>query len=307
MRRFSPTLIGAFVVVGVALAIGAVVMLGAGAFFKQTYPFVLYFPGQVDGLRVGAPVRFKGVEIGRVTKIMLQYDQPPADQHIPVFIEFDLEQVLSRGGWADFSPERVQRAIERGLRAQLQMESLLTGLLFVQMDFQPGTPAKFVGVTHPIPEIPTLPTTLEQAQVVIRRFLDKLEHLDIEGLMAKIDSTMAGIERLANSPELENALVALRQTLEGVQKLSEDLRQQMGPAMSSFTATAERAQRTLTELDATLKSTRMMIAPDSPLAYQIGKTLEELSQAARSARMLADTLERDPSVLLRGRAERSSP
>jgi paraquat-inducible protein B len=261
----------------------------------------------VDGLHVGAPVRYKGVDIGTVTKIMLSYDQPADDQHIPVFIELDLEKVRSGGGWPDFSPEGMIPAIERGLRAQLQTESLLTGLLFVQLDFQPDTPAHFVGLTHPVPEIPTLPTALEQVQTVVRRLLAKIEHIDIPGIVQSIRDTVAALDRLAKSAEIERTLVALRATLESVRTLSEELQTEISPAVATFTAAAERTRGTLGELELTLESARAVIAPDSPLAYQIGKTLEEISQAARGVRALADSLDRDPAVLLRGRAQTRDP
>jgi len=301
VKRVSPTLIGAFVVGGVALTIAAIAIIGSGRWFARTYPFVLYFPGEVDGLHVGAPVRFKGVEIGNVTKIMLHYDQPPEDRHIPVFINLDANKVSSAGGWADLSPERIQAAVERGLRAQLQTESLLTGLLFVQLDFQPNTAAKFVGVAHETPEIPTLPTALEQIQLVVRRLLDKLEHFDLDRLGRSIESTVEAVEKLVNSPELKETIVALHNTMESIEVLSKQLSADMGPAVKSFLATSDRAQKTMVELEATLTSTRTLIAPDSPLAYQVVDTLENLSQAARSVRALADALERDPSMLLRGR------
>lgn len=301
MKKLSPAFIGAFVVGGVILTVAAVLVLGAGRFFSHSAQFILYFPGQVDGLRVGAPVRFKGVDIGRVSKIMLQYDQPPQDRHIPVFITLDLDEISSAGGWADLSPERVSQAVDRGLRAQLQTESLLTGLLFVQLDFQPDTPARFIGLRHEVPEIPTLPTALEQIQLVVRRLLDKLEHLDIEGLTKNVASTVEAVDKLVNAPELKEAIVSLRATMESLQKLANELSAHVDPAVDSIVATADRAQRTLAQLDATLEDARLAIAPDSPLADQIGSTLQDLAQAARSFRALSNSIERDPSVLLRGR------
>lgn len=301
MKKISPTLIGAFVVVGIAAAVAAVLIIGSGRFFSHKAPFILYFPGQVDGLRVGASVRFKGVDIGSVTKIMLQYDQPPEDRHIPVFIDLDLDEITSAGGWTDLSPERISRAVDRGLRAQLQTESLLTGLLFVQLDFQPGTPARFIGLEHKVPEIPTLPTALEQIQLVVRRLLDKLEHFDIEGLTKNVESTVQAVEKLVNAPELREAIVSLRATMESLQKLSNELAAGVTPAVDSFVATADRAQKTLVQLDATLQDARLMIAPESPLAYQLGSTLQDLAQAARSFRALSDAIDRDPGMLLRGR------
>jgi paraquat-inducible protein B len=301
MKKASPALIGAFVVGGTLLIIGALILLGSGRFFANVHAFILYFPGQVDGLRVGAPVRFKGVDIGAVSKIMLQYDQKPEDRHIPVFIELDMTKVLSAGGVNDFSSESIKEAIDRGLRGQLQTESLLTGLLFVQLDFQPDTPATFVGIKHELPEIPTLPTALEQVQIVVRRMLAKLEHLDFDRLVNSFEHTVDSIDRLVSSPEIKETIVSLRQTLESIERLSDQLSGDLQPAIRSFVTTANRSQVTMGELDLTLKTARGVVAPDSPLAYQISRTLEEISLAARGLRALSESLERDPSAILRGR------
>jgi len=301
MKRASPTLIGAFVVVGIALTVAAVVAIGSGRFFRDTYPFILYFPGQVDGLRVGASVRYKGVQIGSVTRILLHYQQKPTDQRIPVFIELDERTVEDAGGANDFSPDGIKAAIDRGLRAQLQTESLLTGLLFVQLDYQPNTPATFVGLSTDLQEIPTLPTALEEIQTVVRRALDRIEHLDLDKFVKSLENTIQAVDRLVSSPELKRTIESLDATLISVRHLSDELTAQVKPAAASFLETAERTRGTLSELEATLKNTRSILAPDSPLAYQLGKTLEEISLAARSIRSFANELDRDPSILLRGK------
>lgn len=301
MKRASPTLIGIFVIAGIALTVAAVVAIGSGRFFRDTYPFVLYFPGQVDGLRVGASVRFKGVQIGSVTRILLHYDQKPTDQHIPVFIELDERTVQDAGGSIDFSPERIKQTIDRGLRAQLQTESLLTGLLFVQLDFQPNTKANFIGLSKETPEIPTLPTALEEIQTVVRRALDRIEHLDFDKIVKGLEGAITAVDRLASSPELKRTIESLDATLVSVRRLSDEIAAEVKPAATSLLDTAERTRSTLGELEVTLKSTRSILAPDSPLAYQLGRTLEEISLAARSIRSLANELDRDPSILLRGK------
>src|SRR5512143_2356762 len=120
-KRANPAIVGAFVVGAIVLATVAVAVFGSGRFFKVTYPFIVYFTGDVNGLKEGAPVKFKGVEVGSVTKIMLNVSQvaPTAEKaeeiRIPVIIELDPEHIESRGGRIKLGqPQMLKELIERG-------------------------------------------------------------------------------------------------------------------------------------------------------------------------------------------------
>ena len=146
-KKISPTLIGAFVIGAIALLVIAIIVFGSGRLFKQTREFVLYFETSVNGLRVGAPVKFKGVEIGSVKNIVLQLEKDTQVARIPVIIEIDLEKLTARGAAGTIAEDReaFRKAItDLGLRGQLLMESLVTGLLYVGLDFFPGTPVNLV-------------------------------------------------------------------------------------------------------------------------------------------------------------------
>src|SRR6516165_6379361 len=138
-KKISPTMIGAFVVGALALIVIAILVFGSGRLFRQTREFVLYFDNSVNGLHAGAPVKIKGVEVGSVKDIRLQLERGK-EAKIPVIIEIDLEKFISRGAiiaaQTAMDREALQKAIvDRGLRGQLEMESLVTGLLFVSLDF----------------------------------------------------------------------------------------------------------------------------------------------------------------------------
>src|SRR5262245_30436492 len=137
-RKANPIIIGAFVVGAIALAVFGIVVFGSGRLFKETTPFVMYFTGSVDGLSVGSPVKFKGVEIGGVTSIQLDLGE---EARIPVWIEIDNKKIVARGAEWPSDRAALRAAIERGLRAQLNSQSIVTGLLFVQLDYHPETPA----------------------------------------------------------------------------------------------------------------------------------------------------------------------
>src|SRR4051812_43458271 len=214
-RRVSPTLIGAFVVGAVALGIMAAVVFGSGRYFRKTYDFVLYFSSSVNGLRVGAPVKFRGVEVGSVKDILLQLKLDSQVQHTPVIIEIDPQKIISQGGAATIlnDPRVLQQAIDEGMRGQLQLESFVTGLLFVGFDFFPGTPAIFVqqpgSRKYGYRELPTRSTSLEQARGAVSQILAKLAETDFEGFIDSATRVVTGLNQLVSSPELKGAVRSL--------------------------------------------------------------------------------------------------
>src|SRR5208282_4872956 len=139
-KKTNPAIVGAFVLGAIALAVLAVIALGSGRLFQKRYEYVLFFQGSVNGLRVGAPVKFKGVEIGSVTRILVNLNTPQVQPQaaggsfrIPVIIELQ-ERRLIRTGANEAGLEDQQligSLIDRGLRAELSMESFVTGVLYV--------------------------------------------------------------------------------------------------------------------------------------------------------------------------------
>jgi len=307
-RRANPAMVGTFVLGAVILAVLGVALFGSGRFFRKTCTFVCYFTGNVNGLSVGAPVKFKGVEIGSVQRISIRF-QPEADEvRIPVIIELDEAKISHVGDRDSFSADAILTAVQSGLRAQLETQSLVTGLLFVQLDFFPRTPATMVAENSDIPEIPTVPTTLEQAQLAIKDIIARLDKVDFKELadsVGRLVNSATGaadaVQRFADSKQLQHALATLDETMDKFGKLADSAERDLGPLVHSFTTTSEHTQGTLAELEGTLKQARSVIAPDSPLAAELTRSLQELASAARSIRQLADFLQRDPAALVRGR------
>jgi paraquat-inducible protein B len=329
-KKVSPTLIGAFVVGALALLVIAVVAFGSGQLFRHTKEFVLYFDGSVNGLHIGAPVKFKGVEIGAVKNILLQLNQDMEVNKIPVIIEVDLKKITSRGSTAAVAEQQeiFQAAIvNRGLRGQLQTESLVTGVLYVALDLFPGTPIRLVqrpNGDNKYPEIPTVPTELEQAKDAVTRIIEKLNEIDFKAMINSVTKASDGVGQLANSPALKSVLQSLDQSMPQVQQaiadfrklattadnkvtnvsddfhnVSVDLRQTLTVAQSSieqFAAAMKEAQETIVSMRAT-------IDPGSPMFYELTKSLRELSGAARSLRVLATSLDRNPQALVTGNPE----
>jgi paraquat-inducible protein B len=328
-KTANPTLVGAFVVGAVILVVGAVTILGSGRLFRKTYEFVLYFEGSVSGLREGAPVKYKGVEIGAITSILLQLDEGAEVNRIPVIIKLEANKISgSRGvGGSLTDPAGLKAAIDRGLRGQLQSESIVTGVLFVALDLVPDSPAKFVqppGSRYQ--EIPTITTTLQKAQDIVGKLLTKLDDIDIKELLTSVTDAVknidgftknqdlqqafAGVNRLVNKPELHAAIKSLDQTVlrisqaaDGVQKVAGSLDRSVATLSADLKETLTGVRDAVKQIQVTVANVDGFVDPNSPTAYELTKALKELSGAARSLRLMADYLERNPSSLLFGKPQ----
>jgi paraquat-inducible protein B len=244
MKRAHPALIGAFMLGALALAVLAVVLFGSGKFFTETLPCVLYFDGAVQGLQIGASVNFRGVKVGTVKAIRIQYNSYNQEVRIPVFIEFPLalQGALEVHGNASGDLRTgLVALIERGLRAQLQIESLVTGLLFVQLDFHPDAPAQQATV-DPVTamlEIPTVPTALEAATQTFRKALEKLAQLPLEQMVLDLSDTLHSIRELMGSPELKEAIHHVNVTFVHTQQLVRRLDEEAGRIAGSTNTTLD--------------------------------------------------------------------
>jgi paraquat-inducible protein B len=334
-RRASPAVIGGFVVGALVLAVVGIVVFGSGKFFANTSRAVMYFAGDIKGLQTGAAVAFQGVQIGTVAEIKAVFDAEQAKAQIPVIVELHPDSIQFIGPRQE--GKGMQKLVQRGMRAQLQIESMVTGLFFVQLDFHPEAPPAEMKIDPltGLPEIPTVPTTMQQVQQTVRKALEKIGDLPLEEIVNSIHTTLRGIDRLVNAPEVIEAVRQLTTTLTDVQQLVRSLDKQVTPVTASATEamgsmkgamgdigklarnadghmatltaglkdTVGAARVTLESAQETLKNMNGMTAPNSPVGYELAETLRELSEAARALRTLADFLERNPNALLFGRNE----
>jgi paraquat-inducible protein B len=192
----------------------------------------------------------------------------------------------------------VKQLIELGLRAQLVSQSLLTGLLLVQLDLNPDIPPVFVLPSDsPLLEIPTIPTTMQRIGAEAQHIAEKLADLDLERLVNAASGAFESVDRVAQSPGLKDALQTLPVMLSNANGAVTDLRPMIvrarGPFLDSLEGTSASA-------NATLKTLQVQIAPNGPLAVDLATALQELAGAAHSVRLLADSLDRNPSALVRG-------
>jgi paraquat-inducible protein B len=317
-RRVSPALIGAFAIGAIAIIVLAIVALGSGRLFRKTQDYVMYFSGSVNGLLVGASVKMEGVPVGAVKEIRLGFnprgepvEEIPKKVKIAVIVELDETMLRARGvrntDLAD--PQHIERAVRHGLRGVLAMESLLTGILYVDLEMLPDTQANFVqSQNEEYVEIPTIPTALEQAQVTVTQILQNLQKADFEKTLSDLSATLEALKKFTNSQQLQDAVAnlakastELAKTASSIRRLADNMNAQTGPLANSLRQTADKANVTLTQAQAALASLQATFDPQAPLAYQLNQTLIELSASARSMRELTDYLERNPSSIVRGK------
>lgn len=330
----NKTMIGAFVVGAVVLAVAAVVLFGSGKFFRKTEPWLTFFQGSVKGLNVGSPVVFRGVQIGQVTDIIVGFDPTQLEVLIPVFFEIDPEKFKDIGRRVETSDADMHKAlISRGLRAQLQIQSLVTGQLLINIDFYPDTPAQLIGIDQfrdkmPLEdwwEIPSVSTPLQELEKA-------LSEINIKEITDDVRRAMDGIAKLATDPDLHEGIGVLKNTLTDIQKLARHLDSKVDPLATSLDQTldearagigdarkmmneqapalvskiknaAESATTALEQANTTLKSIEDLADEGTQLRHEVSAALTEISAASRSVRVLSDFIEQHPDAILRGRAK----
>ena len=275
---------------------------------EQTYirkiKFVLFFDSSVRGLNIGAPVEFKGIKIGSVLDIRLEFDREETSFRIPVLIEVEPERIIERNIQGDIPPgETLAILVERGLRAQLQQGSLLTGQLFVKLDMHPGTPVNLSGEETPYPELPTLASasfaTIAQSA---EAFLSKLETVEIDKIGSELLRTLEGANTLINSPEMQDSIVNLQASLVAFRSVLTKMDDSnLKEAINSGNEALGKIYEALELFDETLVLTNDVLQPNSPLQYNVIKMTSELEETARSVRSLVETLERHPQALIFGK------
>jgi paraquat-inducible protein B len=294
--------IGAFVIGAIAIIVAAVLILGSRRLFRETGTWVCYFDGSVEGLEVGAPVKARGVSIGRVARIQLRYRQQPNDLRVPVFLEVDLKRVRGLTG-ERLTPQVLSELVGRGLRARLENQSLVTGTLFVNLDFYPRSAVVLSEVAPETgyPEIPTVPRPLAQLADSLAVFAAKLERVDVGALAQSITGAASSVERLASSAKVPQAVAQLSATLSTFDKLGRHADADLQPLLAEVRATVGDARTALVGLGGAAGAASRLVAPEAPLSVRLNEALGEVSRAADAVRELADFLQRNPNSLIVGK------
>lgn len=311
-KKVSPELIGAFVVSGIVLAVIAVLIFGSGRAFERRETYVTFFPGSVNGLSVGSTVAFRGVPIGSVTDVRLAMnfatDEMGVDMLIPVVYEINLTTLANRGVTSDLTDvERMDILLAQGLSARLDTESLLTGRLYVSLDFRPDA-ERFVEGESEFLEIPSVRSPMGEVTTQLNALADKFVEMDVDEIVTSLRATLDGMnalltnEGLQRLPENVDIVVDnLDVTLRSVRDLAAAIESSIDPLEQRVAQAAERTETSMVQVDETMASLEEVVAPDAPLVVGLVSTMTELEEAARALRRVSELIERDPSILVRGR------
>jgi paraquat-inducible protein B len=309
--------IGAFIIGAAIIAISAIIFVSGSGWGGDKSKVIMVFDGSVKGLSVGAPVALRGVEIGQVTDIRLVFDTDSIDIIMSVVAEIDSNSFETKGETEIYIGDKM---IARGLRAQLNSQSLLTGLLYIQLDFHPDSELNLADIDSPYTQIPTIPTDLQ-------RITRELESLDFAGIAKNVEAIAQSLGEFVSADSFKALPVGLHQALLSIQTLSSRLDGQIassGPKLDTLLAGGSKAMATLnTEVsklatnaniallslnsalvtfEDSMAEIENLVSDDSATIYGLKKALREISLAGRELQLLAKTLEEHPEVLIRGKS-----
>ncbi|MFZ0255436.1 MAG: MlaD family protein [Gammaproteobacteria bacterium] len=332
-KQANPIAIGGFVLGALALVVIAILVFSSGRLFQAKTEAVTYFPGSVQGLTVGAPVEFQGVQVGEVTQIRLDYRSDQQQFRIPVHYDLWRESVTVMGERPheiEGKPPLQFLVEDRGLRAQLVSVSLVTGQYIVALSFQPESPLKYVGEEKRRIEIPAIEATRD-------RVANMLQGLDLTGLINTAIGTLNALRKLAEDSALhalasdaDQAVIEARKFLADLDAGVKPLLQRADDTLDDYAGLAQTASQRLTTLAESLEKTSAdistlardvdrqvkplsqsamgvlesmedTVSEGSAPRYNLELLLEEGASAARSLRLLADYLEQNPDALIRGK------
>jgi paraquat-inducible protein B len=320
MKTSNPTALGLFLVIGLALGVAGVLIFSSGNLFHPQQKSILYFDGSLKGLNPGAPVKFRGVTIGKVNQILIRHNQARDDYAMPVIIAVDKKVVQTKSdeNLQIGNQARLNENIRRGFRARLDAESLVTGVLYVSLDMVPDAPPPvFHQLRREYSETPTMPSQVQQ-------LLANLEHFDLPGISAKLTALLSHLDtsighldlpqinagvtnllgaanQLLATPDLTNSVQAARRTLEHAQALLARLDGRVDPLADNLTNTLFEAQKTLAEVRRGAQNFSDLLGPDNSFGSDLTQALEQLGNAGRAVADLAEFLQRNPNALLAGR------
>lgn len=320
-KKINTTSIGLFIVTGVALGVTGLLLFSSSKLFTKTKDIIVYFDDTLNGLNEGAPVKYRGVTIGSVKRVMVRFNQATNDYAMPVILE--VEEKLMRDRMGDdaaeiFTDSSMAERIKLGLRASLQTESLVTGVLYIDVRLNRNAPpAVFHQLEKTYLELPTEPTQIQQLMQNLASLDIKSLQTNLNGLITRLDTTvgqlkmaeinqgltnlLASIDRLVSSPDITNGLAAIRPTLDQYKELGAKLSSKIDPLSDSITNSLAEANRALAQLRGAGENIRTLLAPDAPIRNNLDLALQQMAAAGQSITDLVDYLKRNPNALIVGR------
>jgi len=302
-------IVGGFILSGLALGIAAILLFSATHLFNPVVQAVVYFQGSVANLDVGAPVTFRGVKVGTVTKVSVSLNMSDLTARIPIYLELDPSQIFLVKGATGETESGFERLLKAGLRAQLGMQSLITGKLRVDLDIQPGLHPEMRRVEDSdgnYPEIPSIPSQIQTIE-------SEIANLPLKEMIENARQTLASIQRMSDdlprqilplTDSLKQTSDRARGTLVSIDLLATLSQQQVNLTGEQLVRVLTSSDRMVRNADALLVSLKEMSEQNSPMRSDLEATLRDLAASASALRSFTREVDRDPSSLLNGRTKR---
>lgn len=316
-HKHSSFAIGAFIVGALVVVFIALLFFSGGQLFSPKKRVVMYFNGSVQGLQVGAPVKLKGVVLGEITDIHINFENDGQPLLTAVTADLVMARISRKG--AEVGSEFLTEAIQEGLRAQLNFQSFLTGLLYVELDFFPDSPLNVYHFQDTLLELPTVATDFEEIS-------KNLQEMNVKGLIGNLDNLILQINKIVASGSIQETLGSINNAAKSVDTTAQNLDKEIAQLSQSISKTsteldqllasinnqspglAQQLSQNLTMLHKSLdqftqtaQTLHYTFSEDAPLVNQLNTTLQDISNSARAFRNLSETLEQQPEAIWRGK------
>jgi len=328
--KVSPATIGLFVIGALALGLVALLSFGGVNFFSKPQRFIVHFNESIHGLDLGSPVKLRGVRVGRVVDLNIRYDVQHNINEVAVVCELSRNMIKdTTGSEVDVSSREVlQDMIRRGMRAQLGVLGLATGMLYVELDFYkpseyPAGPQP-TGLKHLY--VPAVPSAISEYQASLSEILSDLRKVDfadisretkglltdarrqvnkieVKELIAEWTNAARSFQAMANSPEFKQTLVHFDEAAVELKKTLGRIDAQVEPTSAKLNEALAETKRALESFNATSETLRRFVAAQGNLGADAGTALQKVAEASEAVQRLADFLERNPGALLSGRKQ----
>ena len=316
-------MIGAF-----ALGVIALLSFGSLSLFSKPQRFIVNFNESIHGLDLGSPVKLRGVRVGRVVDLNVQFDEAAKRSVVRVICEFNRNIITDgNGGLVDItSREVLQELIDKGLRAQLGVIGLATGLLFVELDFMdPGEyPDLHASTEIKYATVPSVLSTISEFQASLTEIMTDLKHIDfaalaqefhgvlvdtrkqvngleLNELVVQWTKTAKSIDAFATAPELKETMTNLNAAAIDLRAVLDKLDGQIEPTGAKLAVTLDDTRKTLESFKAAADTLRKLMNAQQNFGDDATQAFAKLAGAADAVQRLADFIERNPQALLTGR------
>ncbi|MBF0133904.1 MAG: MCE family protein [Magnetococcales bacterium] len=274
--------------------------------YRRKIPFLMYFDGSVRGLKSGAPVEFRGIKIGSVRDIRMEFDRANTSFRVAVLMEIEPERVTEVGdhNTAESSDEFIQTLVDRGLRGQLETASYLTGQLYVNLVMRPEMPVRLLGTQTRYKELPTVASNLDEISASITSLLRKLQTFPSDEIGKNLNETLVSLKKTVEAPVILEAAGAMRDALVTLKATMVQINGKVDPMGKDLAKATEAATKALASTERLMINLNALMDPDAPMNYRMLELTRELTATSRAIRTFVGIMSRQPESLLFGKEKK---